>query len=104
MWVAIFTSMAAAMAPASVAVVNGTGADIRSVEIRDSAGGAWAGSPMRAANGGRTSWSFDDDRCAYDLKVTLSSGETVTFAGVNPCDARALTLRRNAGTGWVDYD
>ncbi len=104
MWVAYFSAVLAAFAPASVPVVNGTGADIQSVEVRDGPRGSWSGSAMRASNGARTSWSFDNDRCAYDLKVTLAGGESVTFSGVNPCDARQLTLRRNGASGWVDYD
>lgn len=96
--------IAAAMSPAAVGVVNGTGADIRSVEVRDSARGNWTGSAMRASDGARTNWSFDDERCAYDLKVTLLNGDTVVFSGVNPCDAKQLTLRRNGANAWVDYD
>ncbi len=101
---AFLSVVAMAMSSGSVEVVNGMGADIRSVVVRDSAGGEWAPSPLRASQGARVTWNYDDERCAFDLSVTLSSGEVVSFGGVNPCDARMLTLKRNGATGWVDYD
>lgn len=95
---------ALALAPANVGVVNGTGAAITKVEIRDAAGGSWKSVAGGAANGGRVSWSFDDGVCAYDVRATLDSGQTLEVRGVNPCDAKLLTLKRNGATGWVDYD
>jgi hypothetical protein len=39
------------------------------------------------------------------LRATLANGTTVTWNGVNLCDVKLLTLRRNdAGLAWVDYD
>ena len=104
MWSIAMGLAAAAMAPASVTVVNGLGADIRSVEMRNAARGTFAPAPFASASGGRSGWSFDNELCAYDLRVTLANGDVVNFAGVNPCDARLLTLKRNGATGWVDYD
>ena len=104
MWSIAFGIAAAAWAPMSVTVVNNLGADIRSAEVRDSARGSFAPVPIQAANGARTGWNFDNEKCAYDLRVTLANGDVVNFAGVNPCDARLLTLKRNGATGWVDYD
>jgi hypothetical protein len=93
-----------AFAPASVALVNGTGGPIRSIEIRKAATASWSAGPTVTADGARTAWTFDSDDCAYDLRATMASGEVLSFMGVNPCDARMLTLRRNGGAGWVDYD
>lgn len=104
MWSIVLNVAAAVISPASVMVVNNLGADIRSAEIRDSARGNYAPVPIRTASGARSAWNFDNEKCAYDLRVTLANGDVINFAGVNPCDARLLTLKRNGATGWVDYD
>ena len=101
---ALASAGAMAFAPASVAVVNGTGGTISNLEIRDAAGGSWTSLAGSAANGGRVTWSFDDQICAYDVRATIGGDRQITVRGVNPCDAKLLTLRRNAETGWVDYD
>lgn len=95
---------ASTFAPASVALVNGTGSQLRSMELRLAPDGAWGDGPLVSSEGARTSWTFDDSVCGYDFRATTVSGDSIVFKGVNPCDARTLTLRRNAGVGWVDYD
>lgn len=101
---ALLGAPAQSFTPSSVALVNGMGSHLRSVEIRNTPGGSWNAGPLVTQDGARAAWKFDDSDCAYDIRVTTASGEIVMFKGINPCDARTLTLRRNSGVGWVDYD
>ena len=97
------SQMLAAPAMAGVAgfsIVNGVGADIKSMSIRRVGSAQWQ--PLSAASAGT---SFADPDCAFDLRATLASGAIVTWSGINLCDVKLLTLRRNdAGLAWVDYD
>jgi hypothetical protein len=48
--------------------------------------------------------SFTDPDCAFDIKATVG-GNPVTWAGVNLCDVKSVTLNRDSSAGaWVDYD
>jgi hypothetical protein len=64
----------------------------------------WQSVALTAPAGKAASVPFVDPDCAFDFKVALSNGESVTFSGVNLCDAKLLTLRRTGKTAWVDYD
>ena len=87
------------------AIVNAAGADISAMSIRRVGSGSWQALPLAAAAGKSASASFSDPDCAFDLRATLANGTTVTWNGVNLCDVKLLTLRRNdAGLAWVDYD
>ena len=89
----------------SFAIVNGAGADISTLAIRRAGSGRWLPLDARAPAGKATPINFSDPDCAFDLRATLADGATVTWSGVNLCDAKLLTLRRNAaGLAWVDYD
>lgn len=86
-------------------LVNKTGANIVSMEIRRVGTSAWqplSGSP---ASGARVAVAFANPDCAFDIRANLVGGATATFTGVNLCDVSAVTLNR-APTGalWVDYD
>jgi hypothetical protein len=100
--VLVLAPAVAALGP--VVVVNGTGSDIRSVELRKTGRSAWSPVDLAAPAGRAASAAFADDDCAVDLRATLASGEQLLFSGVNPCGVGRLTLRRDAGVAWVDYD
>ena len=91
-------------APAGFAFVNATGSDIRSMEARKTGTPAWSEVPYSARSGTSGGATFDNSDCAWDLRVTLETGATVTYPNVNLCEARLLTLRRKDGVAWVDYD
>lgn len=91
-------------APGSIAIVNGTGADITAMSVRRVGTQSWAKIPIAVASGKTASAPLNDPDCAFDLRVTLSNGEDVTFSGVNLCEVKLLTLRRSGATAWVDYD
>ena len=89
----------------SFAVVNGAGADIDRLAIRRVGSSQWQALGVTAPVGKSAAVLFSDPDCAFDLRATLAGGATVTWSGVNLCDAKLLTLRRNgAGLVWVDYD
>ena len=90
----------------SFAVVNAAGADITSLSIRRVGSAQWAPLGVAAALGKSAPVPFaDTDHCAFDLRATMATGATVTWTGVNLCDVKLVTLRRNAaGLAWVDYD
>lgn len=89
----------------SFAVVNGAGADIDRLAIRRVGSSQWQPLGVTAPVGKAAAVAFSDPDCAFDLRATLAGGATVTWSGVNLCDAKLLTLRRNAeGLVWVDYD
>ena len=90
---------------ASFSVVNAAGADISGLAIRRVGSGQWRPLGVSAPSGTAAAVSFADPDCAFDLRATLASGASVTWSGVNLCDVKLVTLRRNAaGLAWVDYD
>jgi hypothetical protein len=92
----------AALGP--VVVVNGTGSAISAVEMRKTGRSGWSPVALASPAGGAAAAAFDDSECAVDLRATLASGEQLLFSGVNPCGISRLTLRRDSGIAWVDYD
>ena len=89
----------------SFAVVNAAGADISSMAIRRVGSRDWLPLAVVAALGKSAPVAFANPDCAFDLQATLANGATVTWTGVNLCDVKLVTLRRNAaGLAWVDYD
>lgn len=89
----------------SFSVVNGSGADIATLAIRRVGSGQWLPLGATAPAGKAAAIIFSDPDCAFDLRATLASGATVVWTGVNLCDVKLVTLRRNAaGLVWVDYD
>ena len=91
-------------APASFALVNATGGDIQSMDARKTGTSDWKAVPYAARTGTSGAATFDNEDCAWDLRVTLAPGGTITYPNVNPCEAQLLTLRRKDGVSWVDYD
>lgn len=94
-------------APGPFVLANGSGLGLDQIVIRQSiAGASWK--PLAAgvlASGGRANLpSPGGDTCAFDIRARAGA-ETLTWANVNLCDVKVVTLNRRAdGTRWVDYD
>jgi hypothetical protein len=103
---ALFATSSQAQSGASnFTLVNGTGAALSELSIRRSGTEDWKplGNPPGA--GARAPISFSNPDCAFDIRATIPGAGPVTWAGVNLCDVKSVTLKRDESTGaWVDYD
>jgi hypothetical protein len=99
-------SAAPALAGASnFTLVNGTGAALQSLSIRRAGTDDWKPLGTAPAAGARGPVSFSDPDCAFDIRANVAGSGPVTWAGVNLCDVKSVTLNRDASAGaWVDYD
>jgi len=88
----------------TVAVVNATGEDAGSLEVRKTGTASWSAIPYSARSGASGAASFDTQDCAWDLRLKLSSGAVVNYGNVNVCEVKLVTLNRRNGAAWVDYD
>jgi hypothetical protein len=85
-------------------LVNGTGGALAGLSIRRAGTQDWKSLGSAPADGARGSVAFNDPDCAFDIKATVG-GNAVTWAGVNLCDVKSVTLKRDSSAGaWVDYD
>src|SRR5690242_3347969 len=85
-------------------LVNGTGAALTQLSIRRAGTEDWKPLGAAPSPGGRSAMNFSDPDCAFDIRATVG-GSQVTWAGVNLCGAKSVTLNRDASAGaWVDYD
>jgi hypothetical protein len=85
-------------------LVNGTSAALGNVTISRAGANDWQ--PLNAARspGARGAVQFKDPDCAFDIRGSVA-GKPVTWAGVNLCDVKSVTLRKDDNAGaWVDYD
>ena len=98
-------SAAPAFAGASdFTLVNGTGGWLAELSIRRAGTQDWKPLGAAPADGARGSVAFKDPDCAFDLRANVG-GNPVTWAGVNLCDVKSVTLKRDSSAGaWVDYD
>ncbi len=102
---ALSSSHAVHAGAASFAIVNGAGLDMADVSIRRVGSSQWKSLNVAAPVGKATPVQFADPDCSFDIRATLADGKSVTWSGVNLCDVKLVTLRRNAaGFAWVDYD
>lgn len=86
-------------------LVNRTGANISSMQIRRVGTAAWQPLGGNPGAGSRVAVSFSNHDCAFDIQARLADGKTATFSGVNLCDVTVVTLNRGSGGNlWVDYD
>jgi hypothetical protein len=86
-------------------LVNKTGANISSMQIRRVGTSAWQPIGGTPSSGARVAVAFANPDCAFDIKANLAGGGSATFTGVNLCDATVVTLNRGpSGDLWVDYD
>jgi hypothetical protein len=107
----VLAALLAASATPSIAagasnftLVNGTGAALAQLSIRRAGTQDWKPLGTAPSPGARSSMNFSDPDCAFDLRATVG-GSAVTWAGVNLCGAKSVTLNRDASAGaWVDYD
>ena len=94
------TSSPAFAGASNFTLVNGTNAGLAGLSIRRSGTIDWK--PLAQGAGGAV--QFSDPDCAFDIKATVG-GSPVTWAGVNLCGAKSVTLKRDSAAGaWVDYD
>jgi hypothetical protein len=85
-------------------LVNGTQGPLSELSIRRAGTNDWKPLGSAPSPGARGSINFSDPDCAFDLRATVG-GSPVVWTGVNLCDAKSVTLKRDAATGaWVDYD
>jgi hypothetical protein len=85
-------------------LVNGTGNGLAELSIRRAGTQDWKLLGAAPADGARGSVAFSDPDCAFDLRANVA-GNPVTWAGVNLCDVKSVTLKRDSSAGaWVDYD
>jgi hypothetical protein len=86
-------------------LVNGTNGALAELSIRRAGTDEWKPLGAAPAAGASGSIQFSDKDCAFDLRATIAGAGPVTWAGVNLCDVKSVTLKRDAAAGaWVDYD
>ena len=99
---ALSASPALAAGASNFTLINGTDGALGALSIRRAGTQDWKPLGSGPSAGARGSISFSDPDCAFDIRA---NGANVTWAGVNLCDVKSVTLRRDAGAGaWVDYD
>ena len=97
-------------------LVNGTGASLAELAIRRAGTQEWKplgtapaagrrtteGEPRRRARGPLKVRAPD---CAVDLRANVAGAGPTTWADVNLCAVKSVTLNRDGSAGaWVDYD
>jgi hypothetical protein len=107
----ILAVLAASASPAFAAgassfmLVNGTGAPLAGLSIRRAGTQDWKPLGSAPSAGARSALRFSDPDCAFDIRATVPGAGPVTWAGVNLCDVKSVTLNRDGSIGaWVDYD
>jgi hypothetical protein len=106
-----FALLAASASPAFCAgasnftLVNGTGVGLADLSIRRAGTQAWKPLGTAPSAGARASMTFSDPDCAFDIRATVPGTGPVTWAGINLCAVKSVTLNRDGSAGaWVDYD
>jgi hypothetical protein len=85
-------------------LVNGTSGQFSELSIRRAGTSDWRPLGASPSAGARTNVQFKDPDCAFDIRAKVA-GSPVTWAGVNLCDVKSVTLRKDDSAGaWVDYD
>ena len=107
----VFASLVMAAGSPAVAgannftLVNGTGASLAGLSIARSGTVDWQPLGQAPTAGARGPISFKAQDCAFDIRATVAGVGPVTWAGVNLCDVKSVTLKRDQSAGaWVDYD
>ena len=86
-------------------LVNGTSGGLADLSIRRAGTQEWKALGAGPSAGARSSVTFSDPDCAFDLQATLPGTGPVTWAGVNLCGAKSVVLQHDPSAGaWVDYD
>lgn len=80
-------------------LVNGTSKGLAQVAIRRAGTNDWKPLPAPGPV------QFSDPDCAFDIRATVEGSGPVTWTGINLCDVKSVTLKRDETAGaWVDYD
>jgi hypothetical protein len=83
-------------------LTNGTGKEIRKVELSPAGAGQWqanqvdeAEKPKPLKPAGRTTIHFDKSgaQCKWELKATFADDSSAVFPAVNLCDASFVTIK-----------
>ena len=86
-------------------LVNGTSGALAELSIRRAGTSDWKPLGAAPSAGARGAIQFSDPDCAFDIRATVPGAGPVTWAGVNLCAVKSVTLQRDAAAGaWVDYD
>jgi hypothetical protein len=86
-------------------LVNGTSVALAELSISRAGSSDWKPLGQAPSAGARTSLKFKDPDCAFDIRANVAGSGPVTWAGVNLCGAKSVTLNRDGSAGaWVDYD
>src|SRR4051794_5689175 len=98
------TSPVEAHGASAFTLVNGTSGGLSNVSIRRAGTSDWKPLGAAPAAGASGAVQFSDPDCAFDIKANVGGG-SVTWAGINLCDVKSVTLRKDDSAGaWVDYD
>ena len=101
----IAAAPAAGAGASSFTLVNGTGAALADLSIRRAGTQEWKPLGAAPAAGARGSMNFSDPDCAFDIRANVAGAGNVTWADVNLCAVKSVTLNRDGSAGaWVDYD
>ena len=102
---ALIASPAIAGGASDFTLVNGTGVSLAQLSIRRAGTEVWKPLGAAPSAGARSSMKFSDPDCAFDIRADVAGKGPITWAGVNLCGAKSVTLNRDGSAGaWVDYD
>src|SRR4051795_9614892 len=76
-------------------LVNGTGAGLAELSIRRAGSQDWKPLGTAPSAGARGAMAFSDPDCAFDIRATVAGSGPVTWAGVNLCAVKSVTLNRD---------
>jgi hypothetical protein len=101
----VTASPASAAGASNFTLVNGTGAPLAELSIRRAGTQEWKALGPAPSAGARMQVKFVDPDCAFDIQAKVPGAGPVTWAGVNLCAVKSVTLNRDGSAGaWVDYD
>ena len=102
---AAIASPAIAGGASDFTLVNGTGMTMADLSIRRAGTQDWRPLGPAPSAGARSAMKFSDPDCAFDIRANVPGAGPITWAGVNLCGAKSVTLNRDGSAGaWVDYD
>ena len=86
-------------------IVNGTAVALGDLSIRRAGTDSWKPLASSPAAGANQAVKFADPDCAFDIQAMIKGQKPLTWAGVNLCDVKSVTLKSDESAGqWVDYD
>lgn len=98
-------SPAFAAGASNFTLVNGTGASLAELSIRRAGTQEWKPLGSAPLAGARGPMKFSDPDCAFDIRANVAGAGPTTWADVNLCAVKSVTLNRDGSAGaWVDYD